>query len=77
MTRSRKIINARAGADGNINGILLEGNTNYLTPERVILMAENGEVDATVVNNQNGDKHLRSRPDGKKKNNLDYMAGEP
>jgi hypothetical protein len=37
-------------------------------------MAENGKVDAVVVTRKSGAKHLRTKPDGKLKNNLDNLA---
>jgi hypothetical protein len=70
----KKIIDAKNDSDGNVNAVKLEGNSSYTPINTAIKMAENGQVDAVVVKPKDGKKHLRSKPDGKKKNNLDELA---
>jgi hypothetical protein len=72
----RKITDAKNDKKGNISHVQLEGNKNFTSKQTAIGMAERGEIDAVVVTQANGDKHLRTRPDGKEKNNLDTLAGD-
>ena len=74
MADKRKIIDARANESGNIEAVLLEGNTTYTSLKKAITMTEQNQVDAVVVNQKNGNQHLRTRPDKKTENNLDDMA---
>lgn len=70
----KKIVDAQNDENGNVNAVKLEGNSTFTPIDTAIKMAENGKVDAVVVNPKSGKKHLRSKPDGKKKNNLDELA---
>jgi Protein of unknown function (DUF3892) len=74
MADKRKIIDARANESGNIEAVLLEGNTTYTSLKKAITMTEQNQVDAVVVNQKNGNQYLRTRPDKKTENNLDDMA---
>ena len=70
----KKIIDAKNDSNGNVSAVKLEGNSSFTPINTAIKMAEEGKVDAVVVNPKSGAKHLRSKPDGKKKNNLDELA---
>lgn len=74
MSKSRKIVDAKNDSKGNVSHVKLEGNSNYTSIDTAIGMAEQGQVDAVVVNPSNAKKHLRQRPDGNERNNLDYLA---
>lgn len=74
MLEQKKIVDAKNDSNGNVSAVKLEGNSTYTPIDIAIKMAEIGKVDAVVVNPKNGRKHLRSKPDGKKKNNLDQLA---
>ena len=70
----KKIVDAKNDSDGNVSAVKFKGNSNFTPIDTAIKMAEKGQVDAVVVKPKTGNKHLRSRPDGKKKNNLDELA---
>ena len=74
----RKIVDARADADGDITHVKFAGNQRFTSVETAIPMAERGEIEKThVVRPTDGRKvHLRTNADGKKNNNLDDMAGD-
>lgn len=74
MTAPRKIVAVRNDSDGNVAAVKLTGSTTFISIEVAVRMAELGLVDAVPVHPKNGKPHLRSRPDGKKENNLDYLA---
>lgn len=65
---------AKSDDKGNITHVKLDDNKTYTSIDTAIKMAEEGKVDAVVVNNKDGSKHIRSKPDKKTKNNLDEMA---
>jgi len=72
----RKIVDAIADSEGNITGVKLEGNQNFTPLETAIRMAEQGKIDAVVVNTEKGGKYLRTRPDDETQNNLGTLAGK-
>ena len=74
MITPRKIVDVRNDSSGNVAAVKLAGNTTFTSIEIVVGMAERRLVDAVPVRTKNGKPHLRSRPDGKKENNLDYLA---
>ncbi|WP_342249359.1 DUF3892 domain-containing protein [Sphingomonas sp. OTU376] len=72
---SRKIVDARNAPDGTVSHVLLKGNRNFTSVSRAIAMADRGEIiGAHVVRRQGAKTHLRSNPDGRELNNLDYLA---
>lgn len=71
---SKKIVDAKADAKGNISHVKLEGNQIYTPLKAAIKLAEQGKIDAVVVKPNNAKEHLRTRPDRRKNNNLDDMA---
>ncbi|WP_417552049.1 DUF3892 domain-containing protein [Marinomonas fungiae] len=75
MAGKRKVVDARKDKKGNIESVLLEGNKNFTSLSKAIDMTENGQVDLVVVHTDDK-KHLRTRPNDKKKDNLDDMAGD-
>jgi 4-hydroxy-L-threonine phosphate dehydrogenase PdxA len=72
----KKIVDAKADAKGNITHVKLNGNQTFTPLETAIRMADKGTVDAVVVTPKVAKQHLRTRPDHKKDNNLDDMAGD-
>lgn len=74
MSNKKKIVDAKADPKGNIKAVKLKGNKTFTPIKTAIKMTKEGKVDAVVVNPKNAKKHLRTRPDNKKKNNLDEMA---
>ncbi|MEQ8333341.1 DUF3892 domain-containing protein [Nisaea sp.] len=77
MAKERKVINARADAEGDITHVLLEGNQRFTSVGEAMRMADAGQLsNAHTVRRQNAKPHLRTNPDGQKRNNLDDMAGD-
>jgi hypothetical protein len=71
----RKIVDARNAADGTVSHVRLDGNKNFTSVERAIPMADRGEIaGAHVVRREGAKEHLRTNPDGRERNNLDYLA---
>lgn len=75
MTNESKphVIAVRKNGDGDIIKLQLSnGNeVDYLVAQR---LAEQGQIDnVQVFTGRDGDKHLRSIPDGDPSNNLDNM----
>lgn len=76
MSKKRKIVDAKADDKGNIKAVKIQGNETFTPLDTAIRMTEKGKVDAVVVKQKDGEKHLRTRPDSKKGNNLDDLAGD-
>lgn len=75
MTSGRKIVDARNAKDGTVSHVKLDGNARFTSVERVIPMADRGEIsNAHVVRRANAKTHLRTNADGQERNNLDYLA---
>ena len=72
---TKRAVDAKADDKGNITSVRFRGNSTYTPKDRAIRMTERGEVEGLHVVRRGGKKHLRSNPDNRKKNNLDYMAG--
>ena len=73
----RRVVDARADAEGDITHVRLEGNTNFTSVEKAMQMADRGDLEnAHTVRRRNAKQHLRTNPDGKKSNNLDDWAGD-
>ncbi len=72
---SKKILDAKQDAKGNISAVLLKGNTTFTPIQTAIDMTKRGQIDAVHVKESNHAKeHIRSKPDTKIGNNLDEMA---
>jgi len=72
----KKVVDAKADADGNITAVLLQGNSTFTPVATAVDMARKGKIgNAHAVKHEGGD-YLRSNPDGKVGNNLDEMAGD-
>ena len=76
MADKKKIVGASADSTGNIEKVLFKGNKTFTPLSTAIRMTEKGQVDAVLVQPKDGDKYLRTRPDGNTQNNLDSMAGD-
>lgn len=76
MTK-RKIVDARADGDGDITHVKFDGNERFTSVDRAIPMADRGEIeDVHVVRRVGAKTHLRTNPNGRTRDNLDYMAGD-
>jgi len=72
-----KIVDARGDKDGDITHVKLEGRQNFMSVERAIPMADKKQIDGVhVVRAPDKKIHLRTNPDGRDRNNLDYMVGD-
>ncbi len=75
--KKRKVVDARADAEGDITQVKLDGNSRFTPINKAIEMADRGELEnAHSVRRANAKTHLRTNPDGKASNNLDDMAGD-
>lgn len=71
----RKVVDARNAPDGTISHVLIEGNRNYTPVSTAIGMADRGALsNVHSVRREGAKAHLRSNPDGRQRNNLDFMA---
>ena len=72
---TKKIIDAKNAPDGTIASVRLSGNAGWTPAETAIRMADRGQIEnAHTVRRANAKPHLRTNPDGKERNNLDYLA---
>ena len=77
MPKKKKIVDARADADGDISQVLFKGNTRFTSVGNAIPIADRGKIEnAHVVRRSNAKTHLRTNPNSRKQDNLDYMAGD-
>lgn len=75
MGNKKKIVDAREDDAGRISHVRFADNKNFTPVEKAIPIAERGEIDRVIaVQRRDGSKHLRTKPDGRKGNNLDEMA---
>ncbi len=73
----KKVVDASADSDGDITAVRLEGNTTFTSLETAIRMADNGQIENVhVVRPTGGRPYLRTNPNGKERDNLDYLAGD-
>jgi len=76
MTKLRKVIDAKEDENGNISAVLIQGNTNFTNVNIAKNMAKNKKIDLVYVKpSKNATDYVRQKPDKKKSNNLDDMAG--
>lgn len=72
---SKKIIDAKNDAKGNVKEVLFEGNKTFTPLDTAIRMADRGQIsNAHAVRRENAATHLRTNPDSSVRNNLDQMA---
>lgn len=74
MSNKKKIVDAKNNLDGTVKTVLLDNNKTFTPIETAIKMADKGQIDAVPVRPKKGKDHLRTKPDGKKYNNLDELA---
>lgn len=74
MADKKKIVGAKSDSEGNITAVKIEGNKTFTPLERAMRMADQEKIDAVAVRPTKAKPHLRTRPDGDKKNNLDTLA---
>lgn len=73
----KKVVDAKADKDGDITAVLFQGNSGYTPIKQAITMADRGEIDnAHAVHPKKKKSYLRSNPDSREGNNLDYLAGD-
>ena len=71
----RKVIDAKNAADGTVLHVKIAGNSTWTPVETAMRMADRGQLsNAHSVNRANAKPHLRTNPDGRERNNLDYLA---
>ena len=74
---AKKIIDAQADDNGNITAVRFRGNVTFTPLETALRMAESGQIgNAHVSHTGQGRAYLRTNPDDKEGNNLDYLAGD-
>ena len=75
MVKGRKVVDARNASDHTVSHVKLDGNKNWTSVDTAIRMADRGELNnAHAVRRANAKPHLRTNPDGRERNNLDYLA---
>lgn len=71
----RRVVDARSNDEGDITHVKIEGNQGWTPLETATRMADQGKLENVhSVRKPDGDKYLRTNPDGKTANNLDEMA---
>lgn len=74
---SKRPIDAKNDAKGNISHIKLSGNAGWTDLDTAIRMADRGQIDGVhVVRPANAKVHIRTNADGKAGNNLDTLADD-
>lgn len=77
MTKKRRVVDARADSKGNIEAVLLEGNSRFTAVEKAVELADRGELEnAHAVHPKGKTAHLRANPNSRTGDNLDSMAGD-
>jgi len=77
MASKKRVVDARANSEGDITHVRISGNSNFTPVEAAMRMADRDELaNAHTVRRSNAKPHLRTNPDGAKRNNLDYWAGD-
>lgn len=77
MTKGRKVIDARNAPDNTVSHVKIEGNATWTPVATAMRMADRGELsNAHSVHRENAKPHLRTNPDGRERNNLDYLADD-
>lgn len=69
----KTIASVKKDKSGKIAAVRLNGNTTFTSLKRAVGMAEKGLLDAVPVKTKNNKKHLRSKPDQIKSNNLSRL----
>ena len=73
----KKIVDAKMDSDGDITAVLFDRNITFTPLETAIRMADKGQIENTHVSHTGaGRPYLRTNPNGKEQDNLDYMAGD-
>lgn len=68
-----RIIGVRHDSNGEIVSYKLDNN-KILNKKEAVSFAEEGKIDGVTIGvSKNGEKFLKSMPDGNKSNNLDNM----
>ena len=74
---TRKIVDARADSEGDITHVQLEGNSRFTPVDTAMGMSDRGVIsNALTVRRSYANPLLRSNPNGRKSDNLDWMAGD-
>ena len=77
MPTKKKIIDAKDDSEGDITHVRFRGNQNFTPVEQAMKMADRDKIEnAHTVRRRNAKPHLRTNPDRKKNNNLDYWADD-
>lgn len=73
LAKEKQISRVRKNKKGVITHYFVEG-IGWLTKEKGIELAENGEIDAVVAISRAGNAYLRTRPDVNSANNLENLG---
>ena len=72
---TKRVQDAKNDAKGNIAAVKLSGNQGWTPLDAAIRMADRGQIENVhVVRRENAKTHIRTNPDGRERNNLDYLA---
>ena len=73
----KKIVDAQMDDDGDITAVRFAGNFTFTPLDTAIRMADRGQIEnAHVSHTGTGRPYLRTNPNGKEQDNLDFMAGD-
>lgn len=74
---SKRVVDARNDQKGNISHVKLSGNKSWTDIDTAIRMVGRGQIDDVhVVRPVHAKVHIRTNPDGRERNNLDYLADD-
>jgi hypothetical protein len=77
MPAKKRIVDARADSEGDISHVRFAGNRTFTPVGAAIRLADQGKIEnAHSVRRRGAKTHLRTNPDSRERNNLDYMAGD-
>lgn len=72
---TKRIVDVKNNSKGNVAAVRFEGNSTFTPLDTAVRMTEQGQVEHThVVHPASGQPHLRSNPNGLRRDNLDDMA---
>ena len=73
----KKIVDAKSDENGVTTEVKLDGNKTFTPIKTAIGMADRGEIDgAHVVRRKKGYPYLRTNPNGRERDNIDYLSGD-
>jgi hypothetical protein len=70
----RRVIRTRQDRRGRLVGFLIEGETEFISSDLAVRLAENDEIEAVVVRPRSRKPYIRAYPDALTENNFDALA---